>query len=418
MKRGWRPLGILLLVVTILWFITGPLRSSGSSNTSDSSFWNRSPAPTAAPTGGAPSPRVSSTTSPGGTGSTDSTRRGEGGGLFGTVEDAKRRWEQARSDSSQSAPRQGWSWPGTNSGASSGSGSGSTSDSLWSRGSGSADSGASDAGSQAARSQAAGEQRGAQVPADADRIMLILDASGSMARRDNDGGTSMEAAQHATANALESLPEGTPVGLRVFGSRVDGHGRPTPAACADTVLVQPIAPLNRRQMTNAVFSFAPLGETPIARSIDAAVRDLGPTGNRAILLVTDGEESCSPNPCQAVTDARDAGVDVRVDIVGLRVDNRARDQLRCIARATNGYYSEARTDRELGGTLQAALDRLRDQTARGAAGSTAANTSLRAANGEVAQPSTGSLGGREAAAAALAFLLLAALFSGSSARRR
>ncbi|GAB96756.1 hypothetical protein BJY21_003037 [Kineosphaera limosa] len=435
MKRGWRPLGALLLVVTILWFITGPMRTTaadGGRSSGGSSFWDRQPTtPTPTPS------RPGSLGTPGTTGSGSVPRSGSGandGGLFGVVEDAKKRWEEARSDSGPRSARPTWTppWSRSDSGSTSGSGttfgSGSRGDSGTRTSSGSATQGAT----QGAARAAAARDSNALTGTDADKIMLILDASGSMARKDDQGRTSMENAQHATANALESVPQGRQVGLRVFGSRVDGYGKPTPAACRDTALVQPLAPLNRQQMTSAVFSFSPLGETPIARSIDAAVNDLGPEGNRAILLVTDGEESCSPDPCRAVADARDAGVDVRVDIVGLRVDRRARDQLRCIARTTNGYYSEARSDSDLGGTLQMALDRLRNETAaasrtsasgtnpRNTSGSTTtgvANSAAVTATG--AQQRTGfSVASREGAATALAFVLLLLLIAGGKPGRR
>ncbi|MDO5710758.1 MAG: VWA domain-containing protein, partial [Micrococcales bacterium] len=329
---------ILLLVVTALWFVLGPMRHAReeSAPPKASTAWG-SAAPNAAksPDGTLGSPGTSGP-------SKDAPSSRSTGGIFDAIDEAMRRRAQERATSEPSRSTPGPARRSTDSGSSSGP----ESPRVTTRGS---------------------------IPADADKIMLILDASGSMARRTSDGSTSMEAAQDALANALETIPEGTPVGLRVFGSRVDGLGRPTPQACRDTRVVQPIAPLDRRQMTTAIFSFDPLGESPIARSIAAAVDDLGTAGRRSILLVSDGAESCAPDPCRAVADARAAGVDVRIDAVGLRVQDRARDQLRCIAAATNGSYSEARTDSEVGTTLRAALQRLGAERTSGAAGTAAAS---------------------------------------------
>lgn len=382
MKRSWKPLGVLLLVATVLWFIVGPMRGSGGGSDERPSWGSASPratptAPATSPTGRAGAREDQGTSRQDSSGSGGTWRSGDEpssrssrspGGLFETVEEARRRYEQERGQ----APREssgralGSAATGDRSGASPASGGARDA---------TASAGARDTGSTGAT---APSRSGGAATGGAEKIMLILDASGSMARRGAGGQTSMEAAQDATANALETVPQGTPVGLRVFGSRVDGHGRPTPAACRDTRLVQPLAPLDRRAMTTAVFSFAPLGETPIARSIDAAVRDVGDSGRRAILLVTDGEESCDPDPCRAVADARAAGVDVRVDIVGLRVDGRARDQLQCIARSTNGRYSEARDDSQLNATLRTALLRLRaDQAADARSVSEAAPSAAR-----------------------------------------
>lgn len=425
MRKSWRPLVFLLLAVTALWFVFGPMRHAREGTT-----------PSAGPTSwGTAAPTVEVTRNPDGS----VTRRTSiptvyapapsdrsTGGLFDAIDEAARRREAARRDSGSSSAEdsQRTSWldrlrgrdadsssrgaasPGTSSRSGSNSGSGNGSNSGSSSGS----------GSSRVTTQGA-------LPADADKIALILDASGSMARRSSNGITSMEAAQDAMADALETVPEGTPVGLRVFGSRVDGHGRPTPQACRDTRVVQPIAPLNRRQMTTAIFSFDPLGETPIARSIAAAVTDLGTSGRRSILLVSDGEESCDPDPCRAVADARAAGVDVRIDTVGLRVGNRARDQLRCIATTTNGSYSEARTDADFGVTLRQALEKLgAERTTRSAAGSAAATSRSVTVqqDGSItasASSAQGGLGAREAAASGLLFLILLLAVVGASRRR-
>lgn len=386
MKTSWRPLGILLLVVALLWFISGPLRTTGSADTGTPRWGGASPPPTLSPGASPTRTPVPTATrdATSGTGSQARDTTDSDGGLFDVVDRARKRLEDARGD----APREsvvGASAAGSHERAS-------TPPATRS----------SPAPAQnAERTQAAG------ADAPADKLMLVLDASGSMARRDDAGRTSMQNAQKAMSSALESVPSGTPVGLRVFGSRVDGHGKPTPQACRDTRLVRPLEPLDHKRMSTAIHSFAPLGETPIARSLDAAVDDLGTGGKRAILLVTDGEESCDPDPCRAVADARAAGVDVRVGIVGLRVDDRARNQLRCIADTSNGFYTEAGSDRDLGSALQTALDRLRDETEpRRDAG---ANSSAVRANTQTASAnSSGFSLGTESAAAAILFLLLLA----------
>lgn len=401
--RSWRPLGLLLLVVTLLWFALGPLRTSGIGSSTSRPAWGSASPPATLPGSSAGASRGA--TDPQADPQTDPQTDPDTGGLFGVVDEARRRYQQARSQDWRGMSA--WPTPTRRD-----QGSGAEPDSP--RATPAPTAGGSPAGA------AAG---GSGLPADAEKIMLVLDASGSMARRDQAGRTSMEAAQEATADALETVPTSTLVGLRVFGSRVDGHGRPTSAACRDTRVVQPLAPLDRRRMTTAVFSFDPLGETPIARSIDAAVDDLGRSGRRAILLVTDGEESCAPDPCRAVADARAAGVDVRVDIVGLRVGNRARDQLQCIARSTNGRYSEAADDSQLSGTLRAALVRLRADTSSAASGSAAregsqgwAAASRAEAQVARAQAADGSGSGR-GAATALAFVLLLAFFAAATRRR-
>ncbi|WP_168583375.1 vWA domain-containing protein [Gephyromycinifex aptenodytis] len=188
------------------------------------------------------------------------------------------------------------------------------------------------------------------------KLMIVLDASGSMARENNRGGTSMSAAQNAVDQMLGRIDPATQVGLRVFGSEVNSGGKPTPQACRDTRLITPLAPLDRNELRRSVRSFQPVGETPIGYTVEKAIGDLGSGGERSILLVSDGEESCRPDPCEALRKAESSGVDVRIHTVGVRVDANARRQLSCLAEYSGGTYTEARSDAELAAAMRTAID--------------------------------------------------------------
>lgn len=249
------------------------------------------------------------------------------------------------------------------------------------------------------------------------RLLIVLDASGSMARETRDG-TSMTAAQSAVDDVLADIDPATQVGLRVFGSEVDSGGRPTQAACRDTRLVAPLAPLDRDGLSDAVRSFSPVGETPIGYTVEQAMRDLGTAGRRSILLVSDGEESCRPDPCEALREAEDSGVDVRIHTVGVRVGDTARSQLRCLAQYSGGSYTEARSDAELSGAMRSALDDFSQAAAGDGPGARAdgaqdpARDTSAAAEPELGGDSTGLSPG--AAMAAIIVLVIAASgFKGS-----
>ena len=49
---------------------------------------------------------------------------------------------------------------------------------------------------------------------------------------------------------------------------------------------------------DAVADYAPTGETPIAYALQQAATDLGPDGNRTVVLVSDGIATCDPDPCE------------------------------------------------------------------------------------------------------------------------
>ena len=182
------------------------------------------------------------------------------------------------------------------------------------------------------------------LPAQADeatKVLLLLDVSGSMNERISSGGTKFAAAQRAVKRVADAVPAGTQVGLRVYGSEIAEPKEQNPKACTDTKLVLPIGPLNRGRLYRAVDSFEAKGETPIAYSLGKAVDDLGPSGKRVLILISDGEESCDGDPCPAARRLAKAGVDLQFNAIGLAVDSKARSQLQCIAKAGDGNYYDA-----------------------------------------------------------------------------
>jgi Ca-activated chloride channel family protein len=182
------------------------------------------------------------------------------------------------------------------------------------------------------------------APAQADestKVLLVLDVSGSMNERISSGGTKFAAAKRALKKVADAMPASTQVGLRVYGSKIAEPKERNPKACTDTELVLPIGPLDRRKMYRAVDSFTAKGETPIAYSLEKSVGDLGSSGKRVLILISDGEETCVPDPCPAARKLAKAGVDLQFNAIGLAVKSKARKQLQCIAKAGDGNYYDA-----------------------------------------------------------------------------
>jgi len=171
-------------------------------------------------------------------------------------------------------------------------------------------------------------------------VLLILDASGSMNRVDDNGVVLIEGAQQALTGLVEVLPEGAAVGLRVYGHRVPNDDKAN--GCQDTELIVPVSPLDRAAMTEAINSFGAKGFTPIGLSLQEAASDL-PGGRGTVVLVSDGEDTCAPpDPCQVARDLIASGINIEVQTVGffLGDDVAARAQLQCIADETGGSYRE------------------------------------------------------------------------------
>ena len=177
-------------------------------------------------------------------------------------------------------------------------------------------------------------------PAGTPKILLAFDASGSMAADDGAGTPKIQAAQDAAVDLLGSLPPSTQVGLRVFGGTKPS--RPIGPACRDSSLVLPIGPLDRSQAEQQIRSFKAKGRTPIAYALEHAAEDLGTSGPRTIILVSDGKDTCQPpSPCQVAQRIAKGGVEMRIQAIGFNVDQEARRELKCIAQAGGGVYTDA-----------------------------------------------------------------------------
>lgn len=187
-------------------------------------------------------------------------------------------------------------------------------------------------------------------------MLLVLDSSGSMREPAGGGDTRFQAATAAVDEVIGGLPPTLDVGLRVYGAEIaDG-----PGSCRDSELAVPVGPLDRRALRSAVQDAAPKGNTPIAYSLQQAAKDLPADGQRTVVLISDGEESCGGNPCAVARSLSAQGLDVRVDVIGFQVSGAARDQLTCIAQAGRGTYYDAPD----ASALSAQLERLSARAAR------------------------------------------------------
>src|SRR5680860_415183 len=170
-------------------------------------------------------------------------------------------------------------------------------------------------------------------------MLIILDASGSMARADEDGVPFIDKAKSAVLELVDALPDDIAVGLRVYGHREPNTDRVR--GCQDTELVAPVVRLDREAIRSAVEGVAASGFTPIGLSLQEAASDLPDAGPRTVVLISDGEDTCAPpDPCEVAEDLFGAAIDVRIESIGFLVDSgsAAEQQLRCIAEASGGEY--------------------------------------------------------------------------------
>ena len=146
-------------------------------------------------------------------------------------------------------------------------------------------------------------------------IEIILDASGSMLQKLGSERRIDIAKKTLTKLTSSTIPAGTPFAFRVFGREVDS---------CQTDLDVPVGPLNPAAVAQRIAALIAKNgaKTPIGASLDKAADDLkSVTGEKLIVLVTDGEETCGGDPAAAIERLRKAGIGTRVSIVGFALDD-------------------------------------------------------------------------------------------------
>lgn len=182
-------------------------------------------------------------------------------------------------------------------------------------------------------------------------VEVILDASGSMLKKDG-AQTRMETAIEAISALIQNeLPAECSFALRVFG-----HLK---ADSCDTQLEIPLRPLDRNLVLAKIKSIQAknLARTPIAASLDQVDQDLaGASANKLVILLTDGEETCGGDPAQSIKALQAKGTSVRVNIVGFAVaDLGLKRQFSTWAQTGNGVFLDASESRQLKGRLAQSL---------------------------------------------------------------
>lgn len=183
-------------------------------------------------------------------------------------------------------------------------------------------------------------------------VLIIMDASASMAKPAGGGQSRLQAAKAALRTLVDGLPDDARVGLRLYGHRVSGAGRA--AGCRDTELVAPVGRLDRARLKAQIDAYEAVGSTPIGRALRAAANDLPADGTTSIVLVSDGGDNCAPpSPCAVAGQVASEGTRISIQAIGFQVTPRARSALRCIAEQGRGVYRDADDAGELAVALRA-----------------------------------------------------------------
>ena len=122
--------------------------------------------------------------------------------------------------------------------------------------------------------------------------ILVMDGSGSMWGQ-IDGVNKIVIAREVVAEILGDFPADQGLGLTAYGHRTEGD-------CSDIETLVAPAPGTAPQIIASVNGINPRGKTPMTDAVIAAAEALGyREGPATVILVSDGIETCNPDPCAA-----------------------------------------------------------------------------------------------------------------------
>ena len=201
----------------------------------------------------------------------------------------------------------------------------------------------------------AGSASGDQVATVGVPTVLVMDSSASMLT-DDAPGPRIDAAKAAARGLIAALPGEAVLGLVTYGTSTDDAPESQEAGCRDvTTLAQPAeldADGHRETLVAEVDGLVPQGYTPIAESLRQAAGML-PSGDTAIIVISDGEDSCGDPPCEAATELKEQNPGLRISTVGFKT---ATPELSCIASRTEGLFVTADDADQLTSRLLAARE--------------------------------------------------------------
>ena len=175
-------------------------------------------------------------------------------------------------------------------------------------------------------------------------VQIVVDASRSMWGR-MEGEPKMTVARQTLLDVSREFTGDSQLALRAYGSRSDSELRD----CSDSELLVGFSRDNREQISRAIEGLKPRGQTPLAYALRQAGNDFeGMDGEKVVVLVTDGIESCGGDPALEAEMLRAQGVAIHVIGFGL---GSAKDEdtasLDAIAQASGGRFFLAGSSMEL-----------------------------------------------------------------------
>jgi Ca-activated chloride channel family protein len=159
------------------------------------------------------------------------------------------------------------------------------------------------------------------------KIEVIVDSSGSMGQILVKNKTKMYYLKKLMKEFFQARwKEKNLIGLRVYSGK-------TPNKCTDISMVVPFGDTNISQMTTEVQRLIPLGMTPLHKSLKFAFDDLIDfKGEKRVVVVTDGQDTCGGDPCTTVEEWKKQNLDLKFYVIalGFKGDSESFKKIQCI----------------------------------------------------------------------------------------
>lgn len=185
------------------------------------------------------------------------------------------------------------------------------------------------------------------LPANHGPVVVVLDASGSMAASLGEE-TRLDAARRILLDTLALFPADRPVALVAYGHRRKSD-------CRDIETLRTLEPVDTAAIRAALLPLRARGKTPLSGALRHAAKLL-PKGGGTIMLVSDGLETCKEDPCAVATTLREASAALVINVVGFGLAKGEMKDLACIAKEGGGQAIETSNAKDLKQALQALTD--------------------------------------------------------------
>ncbi|MGN6033458.1 MAG: cupredoxin domain-containing protein [Thermomicrobiales bacterium] len=195
-------------------------------------------------------------------------------------------------------------------------------------------------------------------------VQLIVDASGSMGAATDTGALRIDAAKQVLNEVISAIPdvEGVNVGLRVYGQGGNNTEAGRTESCQSTELLVPMDGVDAPALKAKVDAIQPVGWTPLGLALQEAAKDFTEPASddvvNAIVMVTDGLETCDADPVAIAKDLHDSDKGIITHVIGFGTTPEEQATLSGIAQAGGGELLGSNNAGQLMDALFSILEQL------------------------------------------------------------